>query len=104
MGRAQSVGGSTSGAAAYCDSINSGFISLTGHNGLILYWEQSTNGQASWNQIQNTTSTQSYNQLKITTSYRAIVQDGSFPPDTSSVSTITVHVPGIAGTVSGAGN
>lgn len=100
---AQSVGGATSGAAAYCDSLNSGFISLNGHNGSILYWEQSTDDQNTWQQLQNTTSTQSYNKLKITTSYRAIVQDGSFPPDTSTVATITVHVPAQAGTVAGGG-
>ena len=83
---AQSVGGVTSGAASYCDSINSGFISLQFYTGNILYWEQSDDGQQNiWQQIPNTTSTQSYNQLKLTTSFRAIVQDGSFPPDTSTV-------------------
>ena len=100
---AQSEGGFTSGATSYCDSLNSGFISLNGHNGSILYWEQSTNNQQSWQQIQNTTSTQSYNQLTKTTSYRAIVKDGNFPQDTSTVATITVHVPAVAGTVIGGG-
>lgn len=99
--RAQSVGGTTSGAAAYCDSINSGFISLQGYTGQILHWEQSTDNQQSWQQIPNNTSTQSYNQLKQTTSFRAVVQDGSFPPDFSTVSTITVHIPGVAGNIAG---
>jgi gliding motility-associated-like protein len=99
----QSVGGSTSGAAAYCDSINSGFISLNNYNGQVLFWESSTDNGSNWTQIGNPTSTQSYYQLNKTTSYRAIVQDGTYPQDTSTISTITIHIPGIAGKLNGGG-
>ena len=101
---AQSVGGITTGATLYCDSLNSGFISLTSYNGQVLYWEASLDNEQSWINIPNTTSTQSYNKLTQTTSFRAIVKDGQFPSDTSSVSTITVYVPGNAGNLSGGGH
>lgn len=99
----QSVGGTTSGTAAYCNAINSGFISLNNHTGIIVEWQTSINNGSSWASIPNPTATQSYNNVALTTWYRAIVQDGSFPPDTSTVSTITIHPPAIAGTISGGG-
>lgn len=101
---AQSVGGITTGAAQYCDSLNSGFISLTSYTGQILYWEFSFNNGQSWNNLPNTTSTQSYNKLIRTTSFRAIVKDGQFLSDTSSVSTVTVYVRGQAGNLTGGGH
>lgn len=99
---AQSVGGITSGTASYCSGNNSGFISLTGYTGNILHWESSID-MLSWANLGNQTSTQSYLNLTQTTYYRAIVQDGSFPPDTSTVSTITIFVPANGGTISGGG-
>jgi gliding motility-associated-like protein len=102
-GKAQSQGGVTTGAASYCDSINSGFISLTGFNGQILYWESSSDQGKTWNSIGNNTSTQSYNKLLKSTSFRAIVKDSAFPQDTSTISTITVYVPGQGGTLNGGG-
>lgn len=99
----QSVGGFTSGSTIFCDSVNSGFIALNGHNGSILYWESSINNGITWTALSNITSTQSYYNLNKTTLFRAIVKDGSFPQDTSSISVITVHLPGIAGTISGGG-
>ena len=100
---AQSIGGITSGAATYCSSTNSGFLSLTGFTGTILNWESSTDGGIIWTNIGNITSTQSYFNLSITTCYRAIVQNGAFPPDTSSISCITIFQPSDGGTISGGG-
>jgi gliding motility-associated-like protein len=101
--KAQSIGGITSGAAVFCDSLNSGFISLSGYTGNILNWQSTTNNGTTWTNLVNPTSTQSYNNLKKTTGFRALVQLGSFLPDTSSVSTIIVQVPGIAGLLTGGG-
>jgi gliding motility-associated-like protein len=100
---AQSVGGSASGAATYCSFSNSGFISLTGFTGSVLNWEFSTNAGASWNSIPNTTSNESYFNLSQSTCYRAIVQNGAFPPDTSTIACITVFEPSAGGTISGGG-
>lgn len=100
---AQSVGGTTSGSQTYCDSINSGFISVTGYVGTIINWQYSTNGGTTWTNNSNTFSTQSYFNLKQNTWYRAIVKNGAFPPDTSSISYITVYLPTLGGTINGGG-
>ena len=81
---AQSVGGLTTGGAAYCDSINSGFISLSFHVGNVLNWETSIDNGNTWIIAVNTATTLSYNNVKQTTLYRAVVQNGSFAPATSS--------------------
>lgn len=100
---AQSIGGTTSGAATYCSNINSGFISLTGFTGTILNWESSIDGGATWTNIGNITASQSYFNLSQTTCYMAIVQNGAFPPDTSTISCITIYQPSDGGTISGGG-
>lgn len=100
---AQSIGGTTSGAATYCSSINSGFLSLTGFTGTILNWESSIDGGITWTNIGNITSTQSYFNLSLSTCYRAIVQNGAFPPDTSTISCITIFQPSNGGTIMGGG-
>lgn len=101
--KAQSIGGITSGAATYCSNSNSGFLSLTGFTGAILNWESSVDGGVTWTNIGNITSTQSYLNLTQTTCYMAIVQNGAFPPDTSTISCITVFQPSNGGTITGGG-
>lgn len=100
---AQSVGGTTSGSQTYCDSINSGFISVSGHVGNIVTWQYSTDGGTNWINNGNTVTTQSYFNLKQNTCYRAIVKNGAFPEDTSSIACITVFLPSVGGTISGGG-
>ncbi|HEX8517454.1 MAG TPA: gliding motility-associated C-terminal domain-containing protein [Bacteroidia bacterium] len=111
----QSVGGTTSGAATYCSFTNSGFISVSGFTGSTYFWESSTDG-VNWNPTGTSWTGasgppvippaigQSYNNLSQTTCFRAIVQNGAFPPDTSTVSCITVFAPSAGGTISGGGN
>ncbi|MDQ3046830.1 MAG: gliding motility-associated C-terminal domain-containing protein [Bacteroidota bacterium] len=100
---AQSVGGITTGAAVYCSGINSGFLSLSGHTGTILTWESSNDGGLTWTSTGTTVTSQSYFNLTISTCYRAIVQSGAFPPDTSTISCITVYLPSNGGSISGGG-
>lgn len=99
---AQSIGGTTSGGNIYCDTLNTGFLSLSGENGAILNWESSTDSVL-WTPIANTINVQSYYHLQQTTWYRAIVQDGAFPPDTSTISRITIYPTAVGGTVTGGG-
>lgn len=101
---AQSVGGTTSGSTAYCSGNNSGFVSLVGNVGSILFWQSSTNAGVTWTNELNTTPTQSYLNLTQTTHYRAVVKNGSFPEDTSTISIITIHTPSDGGTISGGGS
>lgn len=102
---AQSVGGTTSGSAIYCAAANAGFVNLDAgtYTGSILNWESSTDGGANWTTIFNITASQTYNSLLQTTCYRAIVKDGAFPPDTSTISCIDIYPPSVGGTISGAG-
>lgn len=100
--KAQSIGGTTSGSALYCDTTNTGFISLNGQVGNVLYWQYSINNGSSWVNISNNSTSQSYNYLKLTTDYRAIVQNGLFTPDTSTISSINVYV-GNTGNITGGG-
>ena len=100
---AQSIGGITSGAQTYCDTFNSGFISLTGYVGIITSWQYSTNGGTTWTSNGNTFSSQSYFNLKQTTCYRAIVKNGAFPSDTSTISCINVYPSSNGGIISGGG-
>ena len=100
---AQSVGGTVSGTATRCAGGNSGAISLNGSHGSILNWESSTDGGATWTNINNTGYYLWYNGLLVSTCFRAIVQDAGYPPDSSSVGCITIYPQSIGGTVSGAG-
>jgi len=99
----QSVGGTTTGAVTHCTNINTGMVSLTGYVGTILNWQSSTDGGIIWNNNINTGSLQTYFNLNQTTCYRAIVKDGSFPPDTSTIVCITIYPESLGGTLSGGG-
>lgn len=101
---AQSVGGIASGANTYCDTFNSGFISITGYVGNVTTWQYSTNGGTTWTNNSNTFSSQSYFNLKQTTCYRAVVKNGSFPSDTSTIACVTVYLPSVGGTITGGGS
>lgn len=100
---AQSIGGIASGSKSYCGSVNSGFVSVTGQVGTILNWVSSTNGGVTWTNIGNPTASQSYNNLTQTTCYRAVVKNGAFPTDTSTMACISIYTPSVGGTVSGGG-
>jgi len=60
-------------------------LTLTGYVGNILQWEYSTDGGTTWTTIANTTPTQDYTNVSTVTRYRAIVQNGVCPADTSSI-------------------
>jgi gliding motility-associated-like protein len=100
---AQSVGGTTSGAATYCSTTNSGFVTVGGITGSVTNWLSSTDGGVTWNNIVNTTTNQTYFNLAQTTCYEAVVQNGVFPPDTSTTVCITIFPASVGGTIAGGG-
>lgn len=100
---AQSVGGITNGDTAYCSTTNAGVVHVTGYVGTILNWQSTTDGGNSWNNNLNTTPNQTYFNLNQTTCYRAVVQDGGNPPDTSTVVCVSVFGASVGGTISGGG-
>ncbi len=94
-----SVGGTIASNATVCSGSNNGTLTLSGNVGSVLNWEFSTDGGFTWNNIVNTTNTETYTNLIITTWYRAIVQSGTCPNDTSSIVVITVDPASVGGTV-----
>ena len=92
------VGGTVSSNATVCSG-SSGTLTLSGHTGLILYWEYSTDNGLSWTSIANTTTTQNYTSITTTTTYRAIVRSGVCNPAPSVTATITVSPTTAGGTV-----
>lgn len=74
----ETVAGTTSGATTYCGTSTAGTVTLSGHVGSILRWEQSANG-TTWSNVSplNQTPTLNYNSLTATTHYRAVVKSGS---------------------------
>jgi hypothetical protein len=90
-----SVGGTTATTATLplCTTSNSGTISLSGHTGLVVKWQTSTNGGTSWTDIANTTTTYSFTNAANNQQYRAVVNSGGICVDaTSSATTITASL------------
>lgn len=83
--------GFITGAIAGCSASNSGILVLNNYFGSITDWEESTDGGNTWASLSNTNSTQSYLNLLDTTWYRAIVQSGACPPDTSDAIMVVVY-------------
>lgn len=83
-------GGILSASTAICLGQNSGLLTLTGYNGTIIRWEQSTDNGANWSFISNTSNTFTSGALTATTQYRVVVQNGNCPTGLSSVAIITV--------------
>ncbi len=93
------VGGSVSGGATVCYGTNSGTVSLSGNNGIVVRWESSTDGGASWIAVANTGTTLTYNNLTATTQYRAVIQSGICATSNSSAATITMTPVSVGGSV-----
>lgn len=87
----KSDAGFITGAIAGCSGSNSGILTLNNYFGTISDWEQSTDGGNTWSSLTNNTSTQSYLNLPDTTWYRAIVQSGACPSDTSAAIMVVIY-------------
>lgn len=96
-----SVGGTIPGGGTFCAGSGSGMLTLTGNNGNVLNWQNSTNAGGSWTSISNTTTTLNHGNITQNTMYRAIVQNGaSCPTDTSTQVSFIIHPMTVAGTIS----
>ncbi|MBN4051323.1 gliding motility-associated C-terminal domain-containing protein [bacterium AH-315-M05] len=85
-----SAGGAVGNDSTVCSGLNNGRLTLSNYTGSILNWEFSTDTGITWINIVNTTDTLSYNNLTTITWYRAMVQSGVCPPDTSSKAVISI--------------
>ncbi|MCA6418400.1 MAG: hypothetical protein IM603_04790, partial [Cytophagales bacterium] len=95
------VGGSISGAGTFCTSA-SGWLTLSGHTGSVVRWEQNVNN-GGWTVIGNTTASLNYSNVTATTQYRAWVVSGPCGGQYSSIATVTVSPTSQGGNISGAG-
>ena len=86
-----SEGGAVGNDTLLCDSINSGTLHLENSYGNVLMWEKMTE-PTSWTSIANTSDQLYYSNITINTSYRAIVQNGVCPADTSTHAEITSSI------------
>jgi PKD repeat protein len=89
------AGGTTNiaGSTTFCAGSNSGQITLSGQVGNVLYWQQSVDNGATWQNLVNSTTTQTFLNLLQTTQYRAVVQSGICNSQVSTVTTITINQP-----------
>jgi len=86
----ETIGGSTSGAATYCEVSTGGKIDLSGHIGNVVRWESSVDGGQTWMPIQSTDAFYNYNHLKLSTLFRAIVKSGNCSEAASSSTKIEI--------------
>lgn len=94
--------GGTLNSLSFCDTINSGALTLTGSVGTIQRWEYSTNNGAIWDSIPGAFSTSlTITNLKDTTWYRVLVTTGMCGNDTSSAGVVYVNPKPVVGTLSG---
>ena len=68
------LGGVVSGGTTICRSSTSGVLTLSGHVGIIVRWESSTNNFVTKTNINNNTTTHISGPLTTTTQFRAVIQ------------------------------
>ncbi len=98
---APSVGGTVSASGNVCYGNNSGTLTLAGHTGTVVRWEQSIDGGINWTSIANTTTSHNYANITLTTQYRAVVQSGVCPIANSAAATLTVDPVSVGGILNG---
>ncbi|MBI4945376.1 MAG: gliding motility-associated C-terminal domain-containing protein [Bacteroidetes bacterium] len=104
---AQSVGGTLGGAIILCPQNSfSGFLTLTGYTGTPVGWQKTTDGGTTWIDASSDANQPfqfSYYAIQQTTCYRIIVQNGVFPPDTSTIACVDIYPASVGGTISAGG-
>jgi gliding motility-associated-like protein len=85
-----------------CAGINSGVLTQSGNTGYLDWWEMSTDGGGSWNNIGNVgNATYAYSNVPVTTIYRVKIDGGYCPDGWSQWVTITAVPPPVGGTAVG---
>ncbi len=91
-----------SGTAQFCDTSVSGTVQVTGFTGNVFAWQRSDNGGAFSNLPSSDTATLAYSALPGGVyQYRAIIESGVCPNDTSPAVTVTVDSTAVGGVLSG---
>ncbi|MEI6576037.1 MAG: Ig-like domain-containing protein [Bacteroidota bacterium] len=95
------VGGAVTGGTVVCTGNTSALLTLSGHNGTVIKWQSSTDGN-NWSDIDNTATTYTSGPISTTTQFRAVSQRGTCAPANSTATSVTI-VPAVGGSVSGGG-
>ena len=91
-----SLGGTVQSNRTACPNINTGTLTLTGRRGNVIRWEASTdNFNTNIVPITNTTASYTFNNLTQNTSFRAVVQNGTCPPEFATPATVTLQRPSV---------
>ncbi|MCU0429883.1 MAG: autotransporter-associated beta strand repeat-containing protein, partial [Cytophagaceae bacterium] len=93
-------GGQIATSATVCSGSNSGILTLSNFDGVVLNWESSTDDFVTSTTIANTTNTLTYTNLTAATKYRAVVQYGTYPSVLSDTVLISINPATVGGTVS----
>ncbi|MCU0423462.1 MAG: hypothetical protein MUC81_11680, partial [Bacteroidia bacterium] len=97
-----SVAGSISGNGAICSGSSVGNLTLSGSTGTVLRWDSTSVAPfTSYTNISNTTTTLSVGVLNVTTRFRAFVQNGACPADSTAPFIVTVTPSSVGGTATG---
>jgi hypothetical protein len=96
-----SVGGTVSGAVTVCGVPNTGNLTLAGHTGNVVRWEQSTDNFATKTDLNITQPNFTFVDLTTTTCFRAVVKSGVCAEANSSQVCVTVNQGTTPGTLSG---
>jgi hypothetical protein len=72
-------------------------LTLSGHTGSIVRWEQSTDNGVSWSTIVSTANPYNTGTLTANTAFRAVVKSGACPEVSSAPSSVTVEQPAVGG-------
>ncbi|MCZ8072391.1 MAG: DUF6443 domain-containing protein, partial [Cytophagales bacterium] len=93
-----SAGGSVSGSAETYSQAN-GTLTLSGHTGSVVRWEQNINNTG-WTTVTNTTTTFNYSNVTVTTQFRAVVRNTTACAEAnSSAAIVTIYsVPTVTNT------
>ena len=76
--------------SAVCKNALGGTITLSGNNGTVVKWQNSTDGGSSWTDIVSTATVYSAPALSVTTAFRAVVKNGVCAESTTNPVTITI--------------
>jgi len=96
-----SVGGNASGSTTVCPDVNSGVVTVGGHLGSVIAWEQKEVGSTSWQSISVASDSLTYSNISQSTQFRAVVRNGSCATTESSVVLVSVYTKSNAGKLAG---
>jgi hypothetical protein len=71
----------------------SGTVSLSGHTGTIVEWQQSADGGRRWRRLANSDALLAFDALRHDTAFRALVRNGTCPPALSDAFTVVSSDP-----------